>query len=245
LITIATSLRKYDAAALAASREGNLLKPGRYVVLEVADTGCGMEESVQERLFDPFFTTKFTGRGLGMSAVLGAVRGHNGGIVVSSRVGQGTAISVLFPAGSSRSLTTPPSSGGSGGLGILPVLAGTVLVADDEAIMRSMVERLLKRTGLRVLSAADGLEAVNLFKSHANEITFVLLDLTVHKLDGARTLAELRRHKPNLKAVLTSDYNEASIHQRSNQEGFVAFIPKPYRAASLIELARRICEGEL
>jgi len=247
LITITSSLGEYDATTLAAERSGNLLAPGRYVALEVSDTGCGMEESVQQRLFDPFFTTKFTGRGLGMSAVLGAVRGHNGGIIVSSTAGQGTTVSVLFPAGASRSLNTrqpavaPPADRHA----VWPVLTGTVLVADDEAIMRSMVERLLKRTGLRVLLAADGVEAVNLFKLHAHEITFVLFDLTMHKLDGAKTLAELRRVKPKVKAVLTSGSNAASCHQRSTQEGFVAFIPKPYDAANLIELARQICAGEL
>ena len=118
-------------------------------------------------------------------------------------------------------------------------------MADDEAVMRSLVERTLKRTGLQVLLASDGVETVNLFKSHTHEITFVLLDLTMHKLDGARTLAELRRLKPNVKAVLTSGYDEASLHQRSVQEGFVAFIPKPYQVTSLIELARQICAGEL
>jgi PAS domain S-box-containing protein len=247
LITITSKLGEYDVAALTANRSGNLLARGRYVVLEVSDTGCGMEESVQLRLFDPFFTTKFTGRGLGMSVVLGAVRGHNGGIIVSSMVGQGTTVSVLFPAGASRSLDIPQPAAAppAGGRADWPVLSGTVLVADDEAVMRSLVERTLKRTGLQVLLAADGVETVNLFKSHTHEITFVLLDLTMHKLDGARTLAELRRLKPNVKAVLTSGYNEASLHQRSVLEGFVAFIPKPYQATSLIELARQICAGEL
>jgi len=124
-------------------------------------------------------------------------------------------------------------------------LTGTVLVADDEAVMRSMVERLLKRTGLRVLLAPDGVAAVKLFKEHSGEITFVLLDLTMPKLDAVKTLVELRRHNPNVKAVLTSGYNEASITQRSLQDGFVAFIPKPYQAGDLIELARQICAGEM
>jgi signal transduction histidine kinase len=98
LITITTSLRECDAEVLAQSRAAHSLAPGQYVVIEVRDTGCGMDESVQHQLFDPFFTTKFTGRGLGMSAVLGIVRGHQGGILVSSQPGRGTAISVLFPA---------------------------------------------------------------------------------------------------------------------------------------------------
>jgi len=247
LITVSTSARECDAAYLAGSRTGNLLKPGQYVVVEVSDTGCGMDEAIQQQLFDPFFTTKFTGRGLGMSAVLGAVRGHGGGILISSRLNRGTVVTVLFPVGSTRttSVSPVPGSAKAGAPNAMPVLTGTVLVVDDEAVMRSMVERLLKRTGLRVLLAADGLEAVELFKEHAPEITFVLLDLTMPKLDGVKTLVELRRHQPDVKAVLTSGYNESSITQRCMQEGFIAFIPKPYQAGSLIELARRICAGEL
>jgi len=246
LITLATGTQNCDAEFLAGSRTGNTLRPGRYVVLEVTDSGCGMDDVTQHRLFDPFFTTKFTGRGLGMSAVLGAVRGHNGGILVSSRTGHGTTISLLFPTGAPHipSVTAPSSAAKAVETAQLPVLTGTVLVADDEAVMRTMVERLLKRTGLRVIQAANGIEAVKLFKQHAHEITFVLLDQTMPKLDGAKTLKELRRLRPDVKAVLTSGYNEASISQCSLQEGFVAFMPKPYQAAKLIELARQICTGE-
>ncbi|TAL01964.1 MAG: response regulator [Verrucomicrobia bacterium] len=247
LITVSTSLRECDSTFLSANRAGNSLNPGSYAVLEVSDTGCGMEESVQQQLFDPFFTTKFVGRGLGMSATLGVVRGHDGGILVSSRAGRGTTMTVLFPAGTVEFFKTPsaqkhePAANKSP----MPALTGTVLVVDDEAIMRSMIERVLKRTGLRVILATHGWEAVSLFQQHADEITFVLLDLSMPKLDGMKTLAELRRHRPEVKAVLTSGYNEASICQRSVQEGFVAFIPKPYQAGALIELARRICAGEL
>jgi CheY-like chemotaxis protein len=115
----------------------------------------------------------------------------------------------------------------------------------EQAFLGKDANLKVDRPSVIPFQAADGVETVNLFKSHTHEITFVLLDLTMHKLDGATTLAELRRLKPNVKAVLTSGYNEASLHQRSVQEGFVAFIPKPYQAASLIELARQICAGEL
>jgi two-component system cell cycle sensor histidine kinase/response regulator CckA len=111
--------------------------------------------------------------------------------------------------------------------------------------MRSLVERILRKTGLRVLTAADGIEAVERFKENVQDITFVLLDLTMPQLDGMNTLAELRRHHPKIKAVLTSGYNEANLSQRSVHEGFVAFIAKPYQSAKLIEIARKICSGEL
>jgi CheY-like chemotaxis protein len=246
MIVVSTSVRECDAGYLAANRSGNHLPPGRYVVLEVFDSGCGMNEVVQHQLFDPFFTTKFTGRGLGLSAVLGAVRAHNGGILVSSSVSRGTTISVLFPAGSVGKLSQSkmPAARADDSTSA-PTLSGTVLVADDEAIMRTMVERLLRRAGLRVLLAADGIEAVNLFKRHAHEITFALLDLNMPRLDGVKTLAELRRHRPDIKAVLTSGDSEANLGERSVREGFVACISKPYHAASLIELARKLCAGEL
>jgi CheY-like chemotaxis protein len=243
LITISTSLRECDAEVLAQSRVPNSLAPGQYVVIEVRDTGCGMDESVQHQLFDPFFTTKFTGRGLGMSAVLGIVRGHQGGILVSSQPGRGTAISVLFPARgdqparAARPLKPPaviePTAE--------PMLTGTVLVVDDEAPVRLMIERVLKGMGLRVLTAADGEEAVTCFQAHAHEITFVILDLTMPKLDGVKTLAELRRHQPQVKAVLTSGYDVEGSNLQYLLEGFAAFIRKPFQLEALITLARRMC----
>jgi two-component system, cell cycle sensor histidine kinase and response regulator CckA len=243
LITITTCVRECGAEVLAQSRVAQPLAPGSYVVIEVRDTGCGMDESVQKQLFDPFFTTKFTGRGLGMSAVLGVVRGHKGGILVSSELGRGAVISVLFPAHGYKPAPTakplnPPTVVGPAAP---PTLTGTVLVVDDEAPLRLLVEQILKRMGLRVLTAVDGEEAVACFREHAEEITFVILDLTMPKMDGLRTLAELRRQKPHVKAVLTSGYDVESLNPRYAQEGFAAFIRKPFQVEALISLARRMC----
>jgi PAS domain S-box-containing protein len=246
LITITTSLRECDAEVLAQSQVAHSLAPGQYVVIEVRDTGCGMDESVQHQLFDPFFTTKFTGRGLGMSAVLGIVRGHNGGILVSSQFGRGTAISVLFPAQgdqparAAKPLKPPASIEPTAE----PMLSGTVLVVDDEAPLRLMIEQVLKRMGLRVLTAADGEEAIARFQEHAHEITFVILDLTMPKLDGVKTLAELRRHQPQVKAVLTSGYDVEGSKLQYLLEGFAAFIRKPFQLEALITVARRMCAKE-
>ena len=244
-ISVTTAVRIYDDNFLAASRTGTPLKPGCYVTLEVCDSGCGMDESVQQRLFDPFFSTKFTGRGLGMSAVLGAVRSHEGGIILKSAVNGGTTVSILLPAVGRTSNQSQPVASKVADSNLIPSLTGTVLVADDEAVMRTMVERILKRVGLRVLLATDGAEAVELFRQHAHEITFVLLDLTMPKLDGVNTLAELRRHQPNVKAVLTSGFTEANLNERSTQAGFVEFIAKPYEAKRLIEIAQKICGSAL
>ena len=182
-----------------------------------------------------------------MSAVLGIVRGHNGGILVSSQPGRGTAISVLFPARGDqparavRPLKPPASIEPTAE----PMLSGTVLVVDDEAPVRLMIEQVLKRMGLRVLTAADGEEAIARFQEHAHEITFVILDLTMPKLDGVKTLAELRRHQPKVKAVLTSGYDVEGSNLQYLLEGFAAFIRKPFQLEALITVARRMCAKDL
>jgi two-component system, cell cycle sensor histidine kinase and response regulator CckA len=243
LITITTCVRECDAEILSRAQGGNVLTPGCYVVFEVRDTGCGMDESTQQQLFDPFFTTKFTGRGLGMSAVLGVVRGHNGGLLVSSQRGLGTVVSVLFPAKAYKPATaakplTPPAPSTPS---TNAPLTGTVLVVDDEAPLRLLVEQILKRMGLRVLSAGDGEEAIACFREHAQDITFVILDLTMPTMDGVKTLSELRRLQPEVKAVLTSGYDVESLNPGYAQAGFAAFIRKPFQVESLITLARRMC----
>jgi PAS domain S-box-containing protein len=243
LITIATRWRECDAEYLAKNLTADKLAPGRYVELEVSDSGCGMDPAVQKRLFDPFFSTKFTGRGLGMSVVLGVVRGHKGAIVVSSEINQGTKVSVLFPAATTQAAVVIPipAPAITAAASIPPVLTGTVLVVEDEAAIRLLIERILKRSGLRVLLAEQGEEAIALFRQHADDITFVILDFTMPKMDGMKTLAELRRHQPNIRAVLTSGYDVENINQRYAQAGFAAFIRKPFQVETLMSVVRQMC----
>lgn len=240
LITITTRLRECDAAHLAKSLITDEFAPGSYVELEVRDSGCGMDEAVQQKLFDPFFTTKFTGRGLGMSVVQGVVRGHKGAIVVSSQPHRGTAVSILFPITEAKPALAPllpPNMATPGPI----ALSGTVLVAEDEATLRLLIERILKRMGLRVLTAEDGVEAIELFQKNADDITFVILDFTMPKLDGIKTLEALRAIKPNVTAVLTSGYDVENTQHRYVQEGFVAFIRKPFQVETLMNVVRQIC----
>jgi len=243
LITITTCVRECDAEVLARRRSAPPLAPGPYVILEVRDSGCGMDAEVQQQLFVPFFTTKFTGRGLGMPAVLGVVRSHQGGILVSSQPGRGTVISVLFPAKDYRPVAAakPLSPPVVDEIAEPPPLAGTVLVVDDEAPIRMLVEHTLKRMGLKVLTAEDGQAAVECFRLHAQDIKFVLLDLTMPRMDGPTTLQELRRIQPGVKAVLTSGYGVAGSHRHTPQAGFAAFIHKPFQVEALINLARQMC----
>ena len=242
VLTITTSVRDCDAAYLAETRTNNKPEPGVFVIMEVSDTGCGMDDTARAKLFDPFFTTKLLGRGLGMSAVLGIVHGHRGAIIVSSKPRKGTVISVLFPVGSGApgaGLQTPAPAI----VRKAPAapLSGTVLVADDEGQVRALMELLLKRMGLQVLPAADGEQAVNLFRQHSAEIKFVLMDLSMPKLDGRKALAEIRKIRPEVKVVLTSGYDSDDLIRRYEKEGFDAFIQKPCDVETFKTVVRQVC----
>ena len=154
------------------------LPEGIYTYFEVADTGCGMDAATIEKIFDPFFTTKFTGRGLGMSAVLGIVRGHKGAMKIYSEVGKGTTFKILFPA-----IEVPDDGDAIEGQGEAEertwTRTGTVLVADDEDVVCAVARKMLERLGFSVLTASDGHEALEIFRERADEIVCVLLDLTM------------------------------------------------------------------
>jgi len=208
------------------------LPDGAYVYLEMTDTGCGMGTGTIERIYDPFFTTKFTGRGLGMSAVLGIVRGHRGAIDVSSEVEKGTTFKVLFPANESAREKIAGRKRHEGfGKGLCE--SGTVLIADDENAVRTVGRKMLERLGFSVLAAVDGCEALELFRKHADEIVCVLLDLTMPHMDGAETFRELRRLRPDVAVLLCSGFDEHVATQSFAGEGLAGFLQKPYNMAEL------------
>ncbi len=240
-ISITTNTRECDEAFLAKTRTANKPAPGRYVVLEVKDNGCGMDESVRNKLFEPFFTTKFVGRGLGMSAVLGVVQGHHGAITVSSEPRQGATIAVMFPAAPLGVATAREARGTATTRSASGTLSGTVLVADDEVQVRSLMEFLLKRMGLKVLLAEDGKRAVELFHEHAPEITFALLDLSMPSLDGLKVFAQMRRIRPDVKVVLTSGYDSNDLMRRYHSEGFDGFIQKPCDLETFKKVVYQMC----
>jgi CheY-like chemotaxis protein len=218
---------QHEVAKLAPAGE---LRPGRCVVLQVRDTGTGMDAATTARIFDPFFTTKLAGRGLGLAAVLGIVRSHRGGIRIASAPQHGSTFDVLFPiseqaAASERSLA-PGSARG----------AGVVLVVDDEQPVRAMVREVLTEIGFRVLEAANGREAIDMFQAHAEQIVAVLLDVNMPGVSGKETLAELRTLRTNLPVLLTSGYDEQEAISRFASTGFTGFLKKPYTVDELIDL---------
>ncbi|MCC6795059.1 MAG: PAS domain S-box protein [Candidatus Hydrogenedentes bacterium] len=235
VISIATGVAKCSREYLANALADDDLPEGEYVYFEVADTGCGMNQETLGRIFEPFYTTKFTGRGLGLSAVLGIVRGHKGALVASSEPGNGSAFRVLFPADLSAQRAATPAWPDSE-----PQWkgAGRVLLVDDEETIRSMTGKMLERIGFDVITAYDGSEAIRLFREHCSEIDFVLLDLTMPRMNGEETFRELRSIDAGVRVVLSSGYTENEIEARFAGKGLAGFIQKPYTLATLRNILR-------
>ncbi len=239
VIVVRTGLKNCDRSYLTEYYLGEEASAGPYVFLEVTDTGVGMTLDVQAKIFDPFFTTKSTGRGLGLAAVLGIVRGHHGVIRIASEPGRGTLFTVLFPA--HRVFAAPACSPGEVGSGWRG--SGTVLVVDDEDFIRSLAAQLLTRLGFSVLTAANGREAVQLVHEQGDRINLVLLDLTMPQLDGLETFRELQRIRPGLPVILSSGYSESEAAERFAGFPLAAFIAKPYGEEELTSVVRRVLEG--
>jgi CheY-like chemotaxis protein len=217
------------------------LPEGEYVYLEVVDTGCGMEPGTLERIFDPFFTTKMTGRGLGMAAALGIVRGHKGLMRVTTEAGKGTTFRILFPVSQGSSAAASVAERGEIGKDAWSS-GGTMLVVDDEEQVCSMAREMLEGLGFSVLTAVDGHAAVEVFRAHAAEITCVLLDLTMPHLDGEQAFRAMLAIRPDVKAIITSGYDAQEATRRFAGESPAAFLQKPYHLESLQEALREALE---
>ncbi len=205
------------------------LEVGDYIVISVTDNGSGMDEKTISKVFDPFFTTKFTGRGLGMSAVQGIVRGHSGAIKVDSEIGKGTTFKILFHIDKQlqESVKSSPNNAPTE-VKEQQEFSGTVLVVDDEEMVSEVAQQMLEYLGFDVLTASDGLEALELLKEHDGNLVCVLLDLMMPKMDGKQTFAEMKRLNLKTPAILCSGYNETDDVESLLDEGLRGFIQKPF-----------------
>jgi PAS domain S-box-containing protein len=230
IVTLSTSLIHADRGYLAETLFDDELVPGDYVCLQVSDTGVGMDAATQARIFEPFFTTKFTGRGLGLAAVLGILRSHRGSLKVYSEPGRGTTFKVLLP------VAEGPADPIASEVPASVVASGTawVLVIDDEETVRTVTRRVLERAGYRVLTAPDGVDGLELFRERQGEIDVVLLDVTMPRMGGEETFRQLRLLRPDVRVVLASGYSEQEATSQFAGKGLAGFIEKPFRAVDLL-----------
>jgi signal transduction histidine kinase/CheY-like chemotaxis protein len=228
-VLITTGVQDVDDAYIRTTVPGIDIKQGRYVTLEVHDTGVGIAPDVISRIFDPFFTTKFAGRGLGLAAVRGIIQGHSAAMKVYSTRGQGTTFKLLFPASRKEDqrrfekVSKQASLKGT----------GTVLVIDDEEIVRRTARATLERLGYEVVVAENGRQGLDAFRRLADRVDLVLLDMTMPVMSGEETFRELRIIRPEIKVILSSGYNEVEAIRHFTGKGLAGFVQKPYTSARL------------
>ena len=238
LIRVHTGIVSADRALLDSFVLADELPEGEYALLEIEDTGSGMTPQTQTRIFDPFYTSKSAGRGLGLAGVLGVVRAQEGALRVESVLGRGSVFTMLLP------LSSSPAA--------VPVLtarevtshgSGTILIADDERVVRDVARAMLERAGYTVISAADGDEALATFKERDGDIDAVVLDLMMPARSGGEVLRELRAIRPSLPVVVSSGYAVDALNGAEEAIGEILFVQKPYSSTQLVGAVREALDA--
>ena len=218
---------------------GSDLEEKRYIVLEISDTGCGMDEETRRRIFEPFFTTKEVGKGtgLGLAMVYGIVKNHKGSIHVESKPGEGTLFTIFLPAGDEVEKEEQihfeePAKG-----------TGTILVVDDEEIIRNMLTEILQKLGYKVLAAADGREGVEVFEKNHKDIDLVILDMNMPVMGGIETFQKIKEIDPDVRALLATGFSMAKNTRDILDEGFVGYITKPFTINQLSEKIHEVMDA--
>jgi CheY-like chemotaxis protein len=237
LVTNAAQAIGQDLGAVTLTTSSSVSGTGAAkAVLRVRDTGCGMTPEALERIFDPYYTTKDGGRGLGLAAVMGIVRGLDGTLDVASAPGKGTTFRLTFPLDSTPGVeelgAAPPSSARRG--------EGTILVVDDEDAVRSFTRRALERSGFKVLEARDGLEALAVYGREGSRVDAVVLDMSMPGMGGQEVFAQLRASNEALPVLFTSGYDPSDAAGTLLKEPHVRFLQKPYRTSALGEELQRL-----
>jgi PAS domain S-box-containing protein len=236
-VKISTKQKACDQQFLDSMDVGKELVPGDYVSLRVIDTGIGMGEELRQKIFDPFFTTKFTGRGLGMSAALGIIRGHNGGIKIESEVDKGTIFTIIFPALAEEIEVQEikPSKESWNG-------RGAILIIDDEEQIRDVTRHMLENIGFTVRIAEDGMDGIDQYNRYKNDIVCVLLDLTMPVMGGQECFTHLRSINEHLPIIVMSGFHEQEVNHKFDGQGLNGHLNKPFKTNQLLEIVRSVIE---
>jgi PAS domain S-box-containing protein len=231
-ISVSTGIMHVDKTQLQSSLHQNDVSSGDFVYLRVSDNGCGMTTDTRKKIFDPFFTTKFTGRGLGMSAVLGIVHGHQGLIQLDSTPDKGSTFNIALPISTSNSVSIDNEPLHE----IKPHGSGTVLIIDDEETIREVTSMALSEVGFSIVTAVDGQNGIEVFQQQT-DLVGIILDMTMPRMNGETCFDALHKIDPNVPVILSSGYSEEDAMAKFQSKGLAGFIQKPYKIDAFQRLA--------